>query len=447
LTRSKYPAVDYNWRNAGAKESINDKGSVHCSSFMLRSRLQYHVSAFSGDLPRMADPQFGVVKSAVPEVRDHGNALLALLKVAPEHEHHLACDPPLERFLFEDYVEDDAAWKRRAYYLLKPLLPRSVQIFLRKRYVGAQEKRQFPDWPIEPRIPNLVAASVRRALREMRQERLFHIAPWPAGARFAFCITHDVEWDAGLRRAPDLLEVEQRVGVVSSWNLVPERYPIDWQIVDKLRSAGSEIGVHGLKHDGRLFQSKSIFLQRLKKIEEYAREWGAVGFRSPSCLRNPEWMKVMNFEYDSSFPDTDPYEPQPGGCCCVWPYFLGSMVELPLTMPQDHTLYEILGHTDLGAWDQKADWLERVGGLVLINVHPDYMTTDQRLRQYEEFLVRMKQRASMWHALPRQIARWWRDRDASALEIRDGEPAVTGAAAGRAAVAPLRLDTSGMLQP
>jgi peptidoglycan/xylan/chitin deacetylase (PgdA/CDA1 family) len=375
----------------------------------------------------------------------HGNALIALLKVASEQEYLLRCDPPLERFLYEDYVEDNAAWKRRAYYALKPFIPRFVQISVRKRYVATQDKRRFPAWPIESRITDLVAGAVGRALQETGQARLLGIAPWPAGTRFAFCITHDVEWDAGLRRAPALLEVERRVGVVSSWNLVPERYPIDWGIVDELRDAGSEIGIHGLKHDGRLFQSRSIFLRRLTKIERYAREWGAVGFRSPSCLRNPEWMKAMNFEYDSSFPDTDPYEPQPGGCCSAWPYFLGSMVELPLTMPQDHTLYEILGHTDLKLWGRKADWLERVGGLVLVNVHPDYMTTDRRLGQYEDFLLRMKRRANLWHTLPREIARWWRDRDASTLGSRDGEPEIIGPVGGRAAVAALMLDSAGTL--
>jgi peptidoglycan/xylan/chitin deacetylase (PgdA/CDA1 family) len=380
------------------------------------------------------------------EARHSSNALIALLKVAPELEHRLSCDEPLERFLYEDYVEDNAACMRRAYYALKPIIPRAIQILLRQRYAASQETERFPSWPIETRILDLVAGSVRNALEGNDRAPLFGIAPWPDGNRFAFCITHDIEWDAGLRRAPALLEVEQRVGVVSSWNLVPERYPIDWSIVKELRNAGSEIGIHGLKHDGRLFQSKRIFRRRLEKIGKYAEEWGAVGFRSPSCLRNAEWMKAMNFEYDSSFPDTDPYEPQPGGCCSVWPYFLGTMVELPLTMPQDHTLYEILGHTDLGVWDQKAGWLERVGGLVLVNVHPDYMTTDQRLRQYEDFLLRMKQRANMWHALPKEIARWWRDRDASALEIRDGEPEVTGPVAGRAAVAPLTLDATGILQ-
>jgi peptidoglycan/xylan/chitin deacetylase (PgdA/CDA1 family) len=380
------------------------------------------------------------------EARHSSNALIALLKVAPELEHRLSCDEPLERFLYEDYVEDNAAWMRRAYYALKPIIPRAIQILLRQRYAASQETERFPSWPIETRILDLVAGSVRNALEGNDKAPLFGIAPWPDGNRFAFCITHDIEWDAGLRGAIALLEVERRVGVVSSWNLVPERYPIDWSIVKELRNAGSEIGIHGLKHDGRLFQSKRIFLRRLEKIEKYAHEWGAVGFRSPSCLRNVEWMKVMRFEYDSSFPDTDPYEPQPGGCCSVWPYFLGPMVELPLTMPQDHTLYEILGHSDLTLWDRKADWLERVGGLVLINVHPDYITSEKRLRQYEDFLRRMKQRASMWHALPKEVARWWRDRDASTVVARDGEPAISGVASNRAAVVRLTLDAAGDLR-
>ncbi len=379
------------------------------------------------------------------EIRFTGSALGTLLKIAPEFEQRLHCDEPIERFLYELYVEDKAAWKRRAYYALKPLIPRAVQLTLRQRYVASQRALPFPAWPIETRIHDLVVGSLRNAFQLSDSAPLFGIALWPAGTRFAFCITHDVEWDAGLRRAPELLEVEQRVGVVSSWNLVPERYPIDWGIVSALREAGSEIGIHGLKHDGRLFQSKTIFRSRLRKIEKYADEWGAVGFRSPSCLRNAEWMKEMRFEYDSSFPDTDPYEPQPGGCCSPWPYFIGNMVELPLTMPQDHTLYEILRHQDIGLWDTKADWLESVGGVVVINVHPDYISTDKRLQQYEGFLQRMKQRAGMWHALPKEIARWWRDRDASALVVRDGNLAVDGPAAGRATVTRIATDLNGSL--
>ena len=50
-------------------------------------------------------------------------------------------------------------------------------------------------------------------------------------------------------------------------------------------------------------------------------------------------MPRLGFEYDSSYTDTDPYEPQPGGCCSYLPYFNESLVELPITLPQDHTVF------------------------------------------------------------------------------------------------------------
>jgi len=136
-------------------------------------------------------------------------------------------------------------------------------------------------------------------------------------------------------------------------------------------------------------------------------------------LRRAEWMDMLDFEYDSSFPDTDPYEPQPGGCCSIWPYFIGHLVELPLTMPQDHTLYEILGHADLSVWHDKADWIIGEGGLVVINLHPDYNTDPGRLGCYERFLRFMAERRDMWHARPADVARWWRAR--ADLRLTRGE--------------------------
>ena len=145
-------------------------------------------------------------------------------------------------------------------------------------------------------------------------------------------------------------------------------------------------------------------------------------------------MPELEFEYDSSFPDTDPYEPQPGGCCSIWPFFIKNLLELPLTMPQDHTLFEILGHKDIAIWIQKADWIEKHSGLVLINVHPDYMDSPQRLQLYEEFLRYMRNKDSMWHALPRDVARWWRERNASTLHTLDGKYLIQGPIAERGSV-------------
>ena len=83
-------------------------------------------------------------------------------------------------------------------------------------------------------------------------------------------------------------------------------------------------------------------------------------------------MPRLGFDYDSSYTDTDPYEPQPGGCCSYLPFFIDDLVELPITLPQDHTLFSILGHQDCALWLDKARELRRRGGMVLVLSHPDY---------------------------------------------------------------------------
>jgi hypothetical protein len=337
-------------------------------------------------------------------------------------------------YLYERYQGNSRRLLRKIYYAAKPFLPRALQLMLRRRYVTVQAGAAFPAWPAEPVLVDLIREVMIGMLSDGGLPEINRIALWPAGKKSAFVITHDVEWDTGLKHAPVIAELERQLGFCSSWNIVPERYPIDWNIVDGLRSDGFEIGIHGLKHDGKLFQSKRIFEERCGKISEYARQWGAVGFRSPSTLRNADWMAQLPFEYDSSFPDTDPYEPQPGGCCSIWPFFIGTMVELPMTLPQDHTLLEILGERDIRIWKEKAQWIMRHGGLILINIHPDYMQTDERLRLYSEFLQFMKNAQGVWHALPREVAKWWRDRDASRIIVKGNGHTIEGPAAGKVAV-------------
>jgi hypothetical protein len=111
--------------------------------------------------------------------------------------------------------------------------------------------------------------------------------------------------------------------------------------------------------------------------------------------------------YDSSFPDTDPFEPQPGGCCSILPFFLRDLVELPITLLQDHTLFEILQKRTADVWISKADWLVENRGLVNVLVHPDYVD-GQRLDVYDRLLAYLKGQAGGWHALPREVASWWR---------------------------------------
>ena len=234
------------------------------------------------------------------------------------------------------------------------------------------------------------------------------VATWPEGHRFAAILTHDVEGPKGVALVREIMAIEQRHGFRSSWNFVGDWYPIEAGLFDHLRAEGHEIGLHGIKHDCKLFESRANFESELPEIHRKLREWDAVGFRAPATHRNADWMEELGAAYDSSFPDTDPFEPLGGGCCSILPFFLGEMVELPITLVQDHTLWEILRRDTIHLWTEKSDWIAANGGLINLIVHPDYLDRPERLRMYEEFLVYLKGLEGGWNALPRDVADWWR---------------------------------------
>ena len=132
---------------------------------------------------------------------------------------------------------------------------------------------------------------------------------------------------------------------------MPEGYSYDPDYLEELKKAGFEIGVHGLKHDGWLFLSRRLFRKRVKKINAYLTSLGG-GFRSPLTHRHPEWMQDLKLQYDSSFFDVDPFESMPGGVGWLWPFFIGNFLELPYTLPQDNTLFNILGEKTPLIWQK-----------------------------------------------------------------------------------------------
>jgi hypothetical protein len=145
-------------------------------------------------------------------------------------------------------------------------------------------------------------------------------------------------------------------------------------------------------------------------------------------------MPELGALYDSSFPDTDPFEPQAGGCCSILPFFLGELVELPITLVQDHTLWEILRQETIDLWTTKADWIIANGGLINLITHPDYLDTPARLRMYEEFLEYLAAQQGGWHALPREVASWWRTRSGLSCVMDRGGARIEGEGAERASL-------------
>jgi peptidoglycan/xylan/chitin deacetylase (PgdA/CDA1 family) len=320
-----------------------------------------------------------------------------------------------------------------AYYALKPLIPRSAQLALRRAYAPRQAARKFPRWPIEPLLVERQHEEFRRRLASSGQARVPFVNFWPHGARFAYVVTHDVEGPAGIENLDSVREVERRHGIVSSWNFVAEEYPIPAGTFERVRAQGCEVGLHGITHDGYLFRSRRHFDEQLPKVHRYRREWDVEGFRSPATHRNADWMDELGCRYDSSFPDTDPFEPQPGGCCSIFPFRLGATVELPITLVQDHTMWEILREPGIEPWMRKGRWIAEHHGLVNVIVHPDYVRSADRLELYSRFLGWLGALTGGWHALPREVAAWWRAREQMSVDGDAG--AVTGAGEHAATVA------------
>jgi hypothetical protein len=301
----------------------------------------------------------------------------------------------------------------RGYYLARPALPRSVQLALRRQFTRVQAASTFPGWPIEDSLHDFYGW-LFALIADLAGEPVPFLGLWPDGRSWALVLTHDVETADGCRDMNLLRAPERERGYRSSWNFVGARYQVDDETVRSLQDDGCEIGVHGLRHDGRDLAARFID-ERLPAMWEHASRWGAVGFRSPATHRGWDLMPRLGFDYDSSYTDTDPYEPQPGGCCTYLPYVNHDLVELPITLPQDHTLFTILQHADADLWLRKAGHIRDRGGMVLVLTHPDY-AHDQRLADgYQTLLDTFTDDDTVWRALPREVAAWWRGRAATTI--------------------------------
>ncbi len=94
-----------------------------------------------------------------------------------------------------------------SYYYVKPFIFRKIQIFLR-RILAKRKRREISNiWPIFPGS-------------EMMSENW---PGWPPGKKFALILTHDVELKKGYNRILKLMELEKRLGFISTFLLIPER--------------------------------------------------------------------------------------------------------------------------------------------------------------------------------------------------------------------------------
>ena len=272
---------------------------------------------------------------------------------------------------------------------------------------------------------------------------------WPDGAPGCVMMTHDVEGAGGAGFCGELMDLDDELrhqvvvpGRARRPVVVEGRPRSSW--LSKLKRRGFEVNVHDLTHDGHLFRDRERFLRHAAEINARGREFGSRGFRSGAMYRRQDWFSALDISYDMSVPNVAHLEPQRGGCCTVMPFFMGHVLELPLTAAQDYTLFHVLGDYSTRLWQEQIDRIlerERARQLHRAPRLPDRAARAGGLHRAAAPPGRAPRRApASGSRCPSEIDQWWRNRREMRL-VPDGESwRIEGPGSERARVAYARLE-------
>jgi hypothetical protein len=300
------------------------------------------------------------------------------------------------------------------YYLLRPVLPFSLRSRLKRIWQKGWDTNVFPTWPVDRTVEQIYETLLCLAMKTLALRQVPFVWFWPRGHSACAVMTHDVETRVGLEFCPALMDLNDTFHIKSSFQLVPEgRYPIPQTLSNEVRSRGFEVNVHDWNHDGLLFTDRALFLDRASRINRFAQQHGMSGFRSGALYRNTAWYEAFTFSYDMSVPNVAHLDPQRGGCCTTMPYFIGRILEIPVTVTQDYMLFHLLGQYSIDLWKRQIQRIFAGNGLASFVVHPDYVIEQKARHTYTELLRYLSKECderNVWMALPGEVNRWWRNR-------------------------------------
>jgi hypothetical protein len=352
----------------------------------------------------------------------------------------------LERYVEQKKQTGIKALTRSVYYALRPAFPVFLRRRLQRAWLKGWNQRPFPRWPVDRSVDQLFERLMLLTLQTGTRQRIPFIWFWPQGKLSCAIMTHDVETAAGLEWTTQLMDMNDSFHIKSSFQIIPAaRYVASREMLLAIKDRGFEVNVHDLKHDGHLFDSHQEFRSSASQINEFAARFGSKGFRSGVLYRNQEWFDAFRFSYDMSVPNVGHLDPQPGGCCTVMPYFIGDLLELPVTTIQDYSLFNVLETYSHDLWNEQIKQIMEQHGLISFIVHPDYLDTPEARAAYTALLQKLstlRAEAALWMALPGEVDDWWRQRSQMALIPDKDEWRIEGNGAERARVAYATLENN-----
>jgi peptidoglycan/xylan/chitin deacetylase (PgdA/CDA1 family) len=217
------------------------------------------------------------------------------------------------------------------------------------------------------------------------------------------------------------------------------------QVARRLTESGVELCVHGLIHTDMAMLSRETQEEHIRRALRLFANHGieARGFRSPYLKYNAgtiEAVQKLGFEYDSNLPfywepveslrglsqdEADGlrrglrfYSPVKYPSERSLPRFIGRIVEIPVSLPDDEILLDRMGLPvdRIGdVWMEMAERALERGEMFVVQLHPErILHLEQALRRVLRFT---REGGRFWLATMNEIARWWVER--TQAEVRN----------------------------
>ncbi len=217
-------------------------------------------------------------------------------------------------------------------------------------------------------------------------------------------------------------------------------------LIGEIARCGAEVGIHGYVHnDYRSLSEAEQYQQTRQAIAVFGKiQTPYRGFRNPYLGWTEESVQVftrLGFTYDSNeavFHDVvdldglpkrlkSGYEKSlalfqaiPCSAYTLRPHFEGSLLRIPVSIPDDEMLFDRLRITEAEKvghiWGTILERVYALGGIYTLNLHPERAILCKRA--LEILLARASQQPlPVWCAPLRDIARWWEERSRFRLQI------------------------------
>jgi hypothetical protein len=271
------------------------------------------------------------------------------------------------------------------------LIPKNLRNFLIRSRHPLEDLTLTDKLPIDALRFILVNAIEKASDRPVEKKGIY-------SDNYICILTHDIESASGLQRAKVMKKIENKYDIGSAWYIPSKRFKLEHSIIKEIEYHG-EIGVHDTRHDGKLAHlPKKKLVERLSQAKDSMEtiiEHRIEGFRAPVLQHNQHILSALKksgYKYDTSIPTWEPKHPftmKPHGIGTVYPISINGLLEIPLTLPQDHQLLYVLGLTPkevMRTWAIMATLIRELGGVCMFLVHPDYKFGDPYTNLYEELL-------------------------------------------------------------